>query len=399
MNYDYINSGGNELPKDIDDYKQGNLLENICALCKKSHDNHPLLYIPHDIRRASKTGAHICAVCQNEVEDMIHAAHGFEYSDLENIMKTSKKPVTIPFSMREDEDKPKSMREEDEEYKTMLKKIKKDFVEKLVFPIDIYKHLQHLDNLSSLYAEDYPDRCAFCKTKYRNGSNVEFVDVPVDSGKFLNGGQVIICHDCHSSLSIDIAYLYDKLETRGELRKFSCSSKVHTNGKTCNNTYYTNAEEGTERDQCRHFKDFLCPECAYNDAISAPIDNLKFIAENVEPSNDRERRWRTMHCMCGQHVDIDLCVGEMSLLEHYLAHKNDRQYVLCDSCHDVVKEILEDTKSVLFRYHETYFVIYFAENKATLIMIGGSKITELKSVIVGGTSHALVASELMAYIK
>lgn len=396
MNYDYINSGGNELPKDIDDYKQGNLLENICALCKKSHDNHPLLYIPHDIRRASKTGAHICAVCQNEVEDMLHAAHGFEYSDLENILKSNKKPITIPFSMRDaedDYDRSKSMREEDEAYKAVLKIIKKDFVEKLVFPIDIYKHYQHLDNLSSLYAEDFPDRCAFCKTKYRQVNNVEFVDVPVDSGKFLNGGQVFICHDCHSSLSIDIAYLYEKLESKDIIRKFKCSTIK------CNNTYYAVSEEGIERDQCRHFKDFLCPECAYNEAISAPIDNIKFIAENVEPSSDREKRWRTVQCMCGQDVDIDLCVGEMSLLEHYLAHKNERQYVLCDSCHDSVKEILEDTKSVLFRYHDTYFVIYFAENKATLIMIAGSKVTQLKSTVVGGTSHALIASELMAYIK
>jgi hypothetical protein len=349
MFWQYITDGGRTLPKDYEKYKKGNLLENICALCNvNAHDNFALLYIPNDIMKAATTGTYCCSTCQSEVEDMIQTVHYASYSEIVGMVNSS------------------SFKKDEEVYNELIKNVKKRFIDNFEFPPDTFKHYDHLDTDISEYSRDMKDRCVFCKNLVTSNTFSGYIEVPVSISSKLTGGKVPICNSCDKSLP-DIDYVYRKAE-ESVVRRLTCSE--------CNDGYLVDHEEYQERYPKNHFIRWLCPSCAYNDAINADMNSIKYIAYNVSPKDEYENsemRYRTTKCLCQNEVHIDLCGSSMSLMNSLLIYKDDRQFILCDSCNETVRPKL-DKLSKLFRYQETWHIVYIDNDKVILGIINNGSI-------------------------
>jgi len=344
MFWQYINDGGRTLPKNYHSYTSGTLMEAICALCgTNAHDGFPILYIPNDITKASKSGSHACSTCQNEVEEMIETVHYHSYKEILEMISGAP-----------------SLRSEISEFNKLMNNMRKRFIDNFEFPVDTKKHIEHLDTEISVYA-DMLERCVFCKNHVTSNTFGRHLDVPVELSTYLNGGKVIICGDCEKSLP-DIDYLYKKAEEASLIRQLGCSD--------CGESYYVFKDEYNDRYPKNHFISWLCPKCAYHEAIEADLQSIKYVAHNASPKYEgdaTEYRYRVVQCMCQNKVSIDLCGSTMSLMSSMLVYKDNRQYILCDACNEYVRPILEEKLSKLIRVGETWKVV-FVDNPYDVVL-------------------------------
>lgn len=344
MYWQYINDGGRTLPKNYHSYTNGNLMEAICALCgTNAHDGFPLLYIPNDFTKASKSGAHTCAACQNEVDEMLETVHFHSYKEVLEMVSGAP-----------------SLRSEISEFNKLMNNIKKRFVDKFEFPVDTKKHIEHLDPEASQYA-DMVGRCIFCKNLVVSSTYARHMDIPVEQSTYLNGGKVILCIDCEKSLP-DVDYIYKKAEESATIRQLGCSD--------CGESYYVYRDEYNDRYPKNHYLQWLCPKCVYNEAIEADLQSIKYVAHNTTAKYEGdqiEQRYRVVSCLCLNKVAVDLCASTPSLMASLLVYKHDKQYILCDDCNDKVRPVLEDKLSKLIRIGDTWKIV-FVDNPYDVVL-------------------------------
>lgn len=286
---EYLESGGEKLPSDIDDFIYEHKNGNLCLWCEEFHSFIPVYKITNTPYKYSdisavKTGAHACLSCAEltkTIEDKINYS-SIELNDIEEYSEFNKTRHT--------------------ESSTFLRMQKFKLSRTLEY--DVNRFYAHLKVDTDPYSRTTINCCYFCRKKIGSIEAPKSVFLaPVESNVQLTGGEVNFCLD-----HID----YGEIEDHQDESMLAAQYCVNPE---CKKRYLVAIEEYNARLLTNSLGKHYCPACAhsYVNSLTDPTHPF-FYAPNQIPRRTRPaERIILKECCnptCNNNALVDLSIEE-----------------------------------------------------------------------------------------
>lgn len=301
----YINSLGNEIPADYEDYQSGNSMGKYCPLCSEYHDRLPFMqYFPYDVpfRERLVKQVHLCSSCTAIIEKNLLPVL-FNLVEDPTFEKTALKIQTFNNGSR--------------------------------FGSDVASYLSHLDIVTDTYAKIPLKRCYFCETILAGEKTSFVLRVPMDAETTIVEGSIYVCKKHYQMLDLTVQNNY-----------------YLTNCVECKKEYFITASEYDARVMSGSVtQQHYCGQCAYHKINElVPYDPL-YLQENAGPIRETPmRRFLSKVCFaCQQTFFLDLTI------DHDLIRKTffHLQECLCSKCNKLRdRQLMEFDSQTLLAFKQ-----------------------------------------------
>lgn len=367
----YLDSYGETLPNDWQDYSVGNKYDFKCVFCDDYHQGHAVPRIdPLRNKERDDLGIFSCDA-DNAYVQQLRGQLGFEeeaYVDRDDNDHSNKRLNLLLNGLR--------------------------------FDPEVYKYYKHLTD-KDRYAT-HSHKCYICDDSDWNEAAIQ---VPVNFSTELSGGEVNICIDCKHDIK-DINEVYQSLLVKTFLYKECCPE--------CKQDYFFTEEEMDYRVRVK-VKDlqaeFICPKCAHDKLDKLEDTSVFYNFEDAAPRHTVPNRFVQLVCECcrrGFHVD-----RTVHSLYIDAVHKITETEYICEECYSAGhKKVLEDRTTVkitsnlyirlIFAIFWDYEVFRFSQGRPELevILTGRTdtdEIAEAISVAINETYALLHGDQLQIW--
>lgn len=302
----FIESGLARLPADWQDYVAGGPKESQCLFCDSEHENNEVLVVKTDLfqKNGSMIDAYSCYDCfhhlrlkEAEVFDGVAGVKASHYNS-----KITEERMRL-------------------------------FVEEYHFHFDHAMYLQEFE-YNDLGIPTKSRHCYFCNTVVEE-EDYRVIDVPVDNGVVLSGGQLRCCRGCWEMLKLELPeYTLTSLREKHRLVPEYCR---------CGERYYLTPSEHADREVGRTTGMHLCPKCTFAqlnhdpfvlDVVLTTETNLVDQDEDPVGKHQKYAINRFVEVLCeycqDNDIDIDLTVHTDHLQDSLLLGPKNK--ICCSSC-------------------------------------------------------------------
>lgn len=292
----YLDSLGEEIPSDYNQYMIGGNWQDCCVFCLAPHNNayRVFKFLPLKVEKKD-IECFACADCGLSIDSMIMMHYPTEWQQLAESRSS--------FSSVEDDI-------ERTKEALLLANNAGEYLS------NVHLYYTHLNPTKDVFITNNTHLKCYCCNEYVQG-NVGFnwynLRVPVTTSSAIIGGKVRVCASCYTKIN------YESIITK--LKWCTCYE--------CGEGYYVDRDEIEAR---KGDSLFICTECAYKSVDSISTNSWLFLYENKAPRKELMSRFVPCTCdLCRAHFYVDLLKGVAELTT---IHKSEGEFIkiLCPDC-------------------------------------------------------------------